>query len=286
MAKEKKSKHLKRYRISIIEDDTHKHIMSLSGSRFTMIAVTVSSIILLFTGIILLISYTPLRLLIPGYPSAATRQATIYNAAKLDSLEKATQIWALQLTNIQRVVEGREPLDINDIIQRKEVSHTIDSLSRQYSKGDSLIRQDVMNYEKFNITNKDSDEMGRIEGMLFFTPVKGVITETYNKGIGHPYIDIAAAPNSVVCAVLNGTIISADWSDRTGYTIQIQHENNLVSVYKHNARLLKKTGDRVTAGTPVAVIGEDGGTLSTGPHLHFELWHKGEPIDPSLYIKF
>ena len=112
-----------------------------------------------------------------------------------------------------------------------------------------------------------------------------MITESYNPSIGHPYLDIAAPNNTTVYSVLDGTVIFAGWQDETGYNIQIQHSNNLVSVYKHNERLLKKVGDKVKAGTPISIIG-DVGRLSSGPHLHFELWHNGDPIDPSSYINF
>ena len=121
--------------------------------------------------------------------------------------------------------------------------------------------------------------------MLFFPPVKGVVTESYNPGKGHPFVDIAVQNNSAVCAVLEGTVIAAYWNDDTGYNIHIQHSNDLVSIYKHNTKLLKKVGDRVSAGATISLAG-NAGDLSTGPHLHFELWHSGEPIDPSLYINF
>ena len=103
--------------------------------------------------------------------------------------------------------------------------------------------------------------------------------------IGHPYLDIAAQENSVVSAILDGAVTYAGWNDDTGYVIQLQHDNNLISVYKHNSKLLLKERDKVKAGTPIALTGNTG-YLSTAPHLHFELWHKGEPINPELYIKF
>ena len=142
----------------------------------------------------------------------------------------------------------------------------------------------VMKEEQFGISSRQQ-KIEQIEGIHFFPPVRGVVTQEYNLAVNHPYIDIAAPENSVVSAVLAGTVIAADWNDNTGYVIQIQHDNNLISIYKHNAKLLKKTGDAVTTGTPIALVG-DKGTLSTGSHLHFELWHKGQPIDPAQYIKF
>ena len=120
--------------------------------------------------------------------------------------------------------------------------------------------------------------------MHFFTPLKGVVSQGYDPLL-HPYIDITAPANSVVMSVLDGTVINAGWSDDSGYTIQIQHSDDIVSIYKHNQKLLKKTGDKVTAGSPVALVGNTG-ALTTGDHLHFELWYRGEAVDPTKYINF
>ena len=152
-----------------------------------------------------------------------------------------------------------------------------------YRKDESLLRATVLKDEQFNIVGRQ--KIAQIEGLHFFPPVKGIVTEDFNQAINHPYVDIAAPENSVVSSVLNGTVISSGWNDETGYTIQVQHDNNLISIYKHNAKILKKIGDKVNAGTPIALVGNTG-SLSTGAHLHFELWHKGEPINPSNYIKF
>ena len=123
------------------------------------------------------------------------------------------------------------------------------------------------------------------DGLHFFKPIQGVITEPFNLSINHPYIDVAAPKGSIIYSILDGTVISADWNDQTGYTIQIQHDNNLISIYKHAERVLKSTGDKIEAGTPIAIVGNTG-KLSTGEHLHFELWHGGEAIDPTHYINF
>ena len=120
--------------------------------------------------------------------------------------------------------------------------------------------------------------------MHFFCPLKGVISQEYN-AVSHPYIDITAPQGSVVKAVLDGTVIYSGWSEDFGHTIQIQHEEDIVSIYKHNEKLLKKTGDKVTAGSPIALVGNSG-NLTTGTHLHLELWHQGNAVDPAKYINF
>lgn len=274
----------KKYRFSIFNDTTHEEIFVFRANGVFSILTIVLVVIFLIGSVTLLISYTSLRELIPGYPSAQSRQDLIQNAIKIDSLQNEINVWRLQLANIQRITSGQKPLAIDSILNLQMSADTAARIEGNFAKDDSLLRATVLREEQFNLTSREQ-KIEQIEGLHFFPPLKGVVTEEYNPAIGHPYLDIAAPENSVVSAVLNGTVIHSGWDDENGYTIQLQHDNNLVSVYKHNSKLLARTGDKVTAGTPVALVGNTG-TLSTAPHLHFELWHKGEPINPVQYIKF
>lgn len=273
------------YRFNIVEDESHKTLFGFRANRISLILGICASFLILLCLILILIAYTPIKQLIPGYPSPETRREAVRNAVTIDSLETELNKWTLQLTNIQRIITGKEPLNIDSLLRGSSALYDEDNYGTIYSKDDSLLRDEVMKREKYNLSSKGNIKIEQIEGLLFFRPVKGVVTESYNKAIGHPYVDIASPANSIVSSVLDGTIIFAGWNDETGYTIQIQHSNNLISVYKHNAKLIKKTGDKVLAGTPISLVG-DTGSLSHGAHLHFELWHNGEPIDPSIYINF
>ncbi|MEZ7954822.1 MAG: M23 family metallopeptidase, partial [Bacteroidales bacterium] len=166
----------------------------------------------------------------------------------------------------------------------KSDSANTQGISGKISKEDSLLRLEVMKQEQFNV-GSPSNRVNQIEGLHFFPPVKGIVSDGFNLATNHPYIDIAAPANSVVSAVLDGTVIMATWTDETGFTIQIQHSNDLISIYKHNSKLLKRTGDKVKAGTAISLVGSTG-TLTTGAHLHFELWYKGVAVDPAKYINF
>ncbi|MBP5302616.1 MAG: M23 family metallopeptidase [Bacteroidales bacterium] len=273
----------KNWRITVREIETTSEVFSFTTTKGILITLFVVAALLLVAATYLITAHTAVRYLIPGYPNKETRAIQEANQRRIDSLENEVSLWAFQVNNIQRIVTGREPIDMDSlrVMQKDSTS----SLYRQlYAQKDSILRNEVVNEETFNISSRDRN-IEQLEGIHFFTPVKGIITQSYNAAIGHPYIDIAAAEDEIVYSVLDGTVISAGWNDDTGYTIQIQHNNNLVSIYKHNSRLLKKTGDRVSAGTPIAVIG-DTGNLSYGIHLHFELWHNGETIDPTAYIKF
>lgn len=280
----KKKKLTKRYRFSILEDNTHKVRFQFKASRLSAIIGGAIAVILLLTILLTIIAYTPLKRLIPGYPSPETRREAIQNAAKIERLEQQLIIWSIQMENIQRIYKGENPLNIDSLLRDSSIFQKghIGNISEAE---DSLLKEQFLKQEEFDISSIRSAKIEQIEGLLFFPPIKGVITEQYNPAIGHPFVDIAAPNNSTVSAVLDGTIISAGWNDETGFNIQIQHSNDLVSIYKHNTRILKKAGDKVTAGTPIALVGDEG-SLSTGPHLHFELWHKGEPIDPTIYINF
>jgi murein DD-endopeptidase MepM/ murein hydrolase activator NlpD len=127
--------------------------------------------------------------------------------------------------------------------------------------------------------------LGGLGNLHFYLPIKGLITNKFDTSKGHLGIDLVSQPNTRVSAVLGGTVLFAGWTLDTGYVIYIQHVNNLVSAYKHNAALLKKVGDKVNGGEAIAIIGNTG-EYTTGPHLHFELWHEGKPIDPEQYIVF
>lgn len=270
------------YRISVTDNETHKHIW---GTRFTKTGLFVSLIsvlVVLFTATYCLIAYTPIKTFIPGYPDARTKRVAIQNAIKVDSLERVISRWELYSENLKRAVEGKEPIKIDSIIKANQKGEQEKVDAAQLQKQDSLLREKVKEEEQFEISARARRDLP-IEGLHFFTPLKGVVSQGFD--IIHPYIDITAAEGSVVKAVLDGTVIYTGWSEDDGNTIHIQHTDDIVSIYKHNDKLLKKVGDKVKAGTSIALVGNTGDT-SNGTHLHFELWHKGEAVDPTRYIKF
>ena len=271
-------------RFSIYNDTSHKEIFYYRSSRGTVLLGLILGAILIIGLITIFISFTPLKQLIPGYPNAQTRIAMVDNAIKIDSLERIVKMWELQLDNIHRVIRGEEPLSFEDTTVQDQTDTILNiNLYSQLSKEDSLLRAAVIQQEQFNI-RESTRTIEQLEGLHMFTPVKGVVSNKYNQA-DHPYVDIAAPASSVVSSILDGTVITATYVRETGYTMHIQHGNDLISVYKHNEKLLKEAGDKVSAGMAIALVGNSG-LLSYGYHLHFELWHKGAPIDPEKYIKF
>ena len=283
MGKQNKDKKVKRYRLALIVDSTHQQIWETVFTKTGLISIITAGTVIFIAVIFSIIAFTPVRTVIPGYPDALTKRTAIRNAIKIDSLEREIAIWDIYTENLQNILTGGEPANIDSIVSAARAENTEIPDYKDYSKEDSLLRAEISREERFEVGA--GKEIKGIEGKSFYPPLKGIITEKYNPGIGHPFIDIAATEGATVYAVLDGTVIGSGWNDETGYTLQIQHSDNMVSVYKHNEKLLKQTGDKVKAGTPVAIAGNTG-SLSTAPHLHFELWYEGEAVNPEKYINF
>lgn len=272
----------KRHRLVITDERNKTEMFATAYNRKLYIALASVAAVILVAGTYLLTAHTFIRYTIPGYPDQSTKEAAIENLLKIDSLERVIETWAFQIANIQRVVTGMDPLQLDTASARSRTDVSSDTIA--YAKEDSLLRAMIKEEERFSLA-KGRRHITQIEGTHFYPPVKGVIAKEYNPAAGHPYIDITSATNTTVCATLDGTVISAGWNDDTGYTIYIQHPNDIISVYKHTEKLLVKTGDKVTAGSPVALVGS-AGSPSTNVLLHFELWHKGEAINPAQYMTF
>jgi len=206
------------------------------------------------------------------------------NALRADSLEKVVHLWEVHLTNLQKVLADEDPVAPGDILPKNQLSEIPEISVGARSQEDSLLRLTAELKEQQTLSSLRGGNL-QMEGLHFFPPIKGLVTAGFNPAENHYAIDIAAPENAVIYAVLDGTVNFASWTDEFGYILQIQHENNLLSIYKHCSQLFRKVGDAVTAGSVVGVVGSHG-TYSTGFHLHFELWHKGKPLNPADYIHF
>ena len=283
MTKHNREKKRTNYRLAVIDDKSHEQLVTIRFTKTSAFVAIITVLVMLCALVYSITAYTPVRTFIPGYPDAHSKRAAIQNAIKVDSLERVIFRWEMYSENLKRVLAGEEALKIDSILLNTRKNSDAGTDISGLMKKDSLLRQSVMEEEQFGISARKQRDLP-IEGMLFFTPLKGVVSQGYDPAI-HPYIDITATSGSVVKAVLDGTVIFSGWSDDAGHTIQIQHDGDIISIYKHNEKLLKKTGDKVSAGTPIALVGNTG-EMTTGPHLHFELWHKGESVDPTKHISF
>lgn len=278
-----KTDRIKNFRLTLVDDETHKPILVTRFTRTTFLVSAVMAAAALCLIFYMLVAFTPVRTLIPGYPDARAKRAAIQNAMKIDSLEMIVSRWELYSENLRRILDGEEPIRIDSLVRKIAESDRQEISEQEIRERDSILRMNVAEEEQFSLSLAEGRNL-HIEGMHFFCPLKGVVSQGYDPAI-HPFVDITAPANSMVFAVLDGSVIYSGWSDDSGYTIQIQHSNDIVSIYKHNQKLLKAVGDRVTAGDPIAVVGNTG-TLTTGDHLHFELWYRGEAVDPTRYINF
>lgn len=276
-----------KYRLVIMNNETYEERLSFRLSRLNVFLLTVTIAIILITLTIFIIAFTPIREYIPGYLDVNIPGQIYRLEQRTDSLEKALKSKDIYLTNIRNIIEGKEFVDT--IPQRLRSDINYDSITLTTSPEDSILRAEYDEMTRYNLFFYESedlyDETLPLSEITFFTPVEGIIINKFNLAEKHYGVDIAARKESVVKAVYDGTVILSDWTTETGYTITIQHGGNYISVYKHNTTLLKKTGSFVKAGDPIAISG-DSGELSSGPHLHFELWHKGTPVDPQEYISF
>ncbi len=270
-----------------MNNDTFEEKLSFRLSRQNVFIALGALIILLIIITTYIIAFTPLREYIPGYGSNNSDRNIRELMIKADSLEEDLKNKDLYLYNLKNIMEGKE---IVDKLPEKpdSTSAKYDNLDFSKSKEDSMLRMEIEKQDQYNIAVNDNStgaSVSSISGFFFFTPLKGIITNNYDPPNDHYGIDIVAAKNEAIKSTLDGTVIFAGWTLKTGYTIAIQHQSNLISVYKHNSVLLKKEGDYIKAGEVIAIIGETG-ELSTGPHLHFELWYDGKAVNPRDYMVF
>ena len=281
-----------KYRLVVMNDDTFEEKLSFRLSRLNVfVALGTLSILLVFLTTYI-IAFTPLREYIPGYTNLKLTKESYNNALKIDSLQSIAHSQELYLYNLKLLLEGKVVID--KVQQPRDTTKKYNNIVLTKSKEDSILRHYVESKDnKYDLASQDlmiqSDEQAQanstINSFLYFTPLKGVILNGFDIVKKHYGIDIAGKKDDVIKSVLDGTVIFANWTLETGYIIGIQHQHNLISVYKHNSALLKKAGDYVKAGEAISFIGNSG-ELTTGPHLHFELWYNGSPVNPRDYISF
>ncbi len=278
-----------KYRLVILNDDTFEEKLSFRLSRLNVFVVTGMIAIIFIFLTTYLIAFTPLKEFIPGYNDAGVQEDIYELTIQADSLEKALRAKDLFIENLRKVITG----DIDMPDESKPVSDTINhdkysKITLQKSREDSILRAEYEQSNKYNIRTFRDDNKRNVSTVgipAFFTPVKGIVTNHFNIQAKHFGIDIAAPKEESIKAVYDGTVIFSEWSSSTGHVIALQHPNNVISVYKHNSVILKKQGSFVKAGESIAIIGESG-ELSTGPHLHFELWMNGNPVNPENFVIF
>ncbi|HRS54164.1 MAG TPA: M23 family metallopeptidase [Bacteroidales bacterium] len=291
MVKKKKSKKKfiyklrNKYKLVILNADTFEEKFSLKLSPMNVFVITGSISILLIFLTTYIIAFTPLREYIPGYASTDVKVNLYKLITKTDSLEEAIKAKDLYIQNIKNIILGQENEAITNTNENQLSNYSQENTILKSSKKNNALTTEVENLDNNLKTSPNYKGSISIKDFFFFSPVKGIIINFFNPANNHYGIDIVSKKNEAIKATLDGTVIFSGWTFETGNVIIIQHPNNIISVYKHNSALLKKQGAYVKAGEPIAIIGETG-ELSTGPHLHFELWFNGNPVNPKDYIVF
>jgi len=280
---------LKKVRIVIVNKDSFEEKSSFVISALSSIIYLTFAIMLVSLLTFFIISYSSLKTIIPGYPNETHQQSikiqNIENLKKLDLLENKLDKKISYIENVKLILQGYSPDKFNPLTKLDDTL-IAENITFSTSKRDSILRLKVKEREKYDIHNYTNDKSkNNLAGILFFCPLKGDITNSINIEKGHYGVDIIASKNETVKSSLGGFVLYTDWSPENGHIILIQHNNNLISLYKHNSSLLKEVGDIVKTGDAIAIIGNSG-ELSSGPHLHFELWHKGIPLNPEEFMSF
>ncbi|WP_341215560.1 M23 family metallopeptidase [uncultured Wocania sp.] len=277
-----KRKLLDKYRLVILNENTFEERLSFKLTRLNVFVLASVSIILLISATYALIAFTPLREYIPGYSSTALKKKAIELNYKTDSLQQVISMNELYYASIKKVLQGDvSATEFNKDSIIEAVKLEVGEVDLNPNLEDSLLRQKVDKEDKYNLFESATSAAS----FVLFPPVNGTISEDYNLKEKHYAVDIVVAKDAPVKATADGIVIFAEWTPSTGHVIIIEHSYGLISVYKHNGALTKAQGDLVKAGEVIATAGNSG-ELSTGPHLHFELWNDGYPINPTNFIDF
>ena len=270
------------YKVVVSSEDTFEEKFAFKASKINVFVLMLVYSVILISFTISIVFFTELRELVPGYSSSDLLNRAIYLTQKTDSLERQIELNNKFYKSIEDVLSGKT----DEFIERDNIP--IDSslneknlFSISPNSEDSILRNYVDSQDKFNLTKNELV----IENKMFFSPIKGDITQSFNFEENHFAIDIAADIGTPVKSILDGKILFSEWSVDTGHVIIVDHGDNIVSVYKHNSKSLKEQNDFVQAGEVIAYSGNQG-SLSSGPHLHFELWKNGTPIDPEPLLNF
>ncbi|RGN49904.1 MULTISPECIES: M23 family metallopeptidase [unclassified Bacteroides] len=286
MAKKKRNKafwnNIKfKYKLTIINENTLEEVAGIRVSKLNGLSVLLTVITVIFVIAATIIAFTPLRNYLPGYMNSEVRAQIVDNALKVDSLQQLVERQNLYIMNIQDIFSGKIKVDTVQSIDSL-TNMRADSLMERTQREEEFRRQ-YEETEKYNLTSIAEDK--GVDGLIFHRPTRGMLTSHFDPNSRHYGVDIAATPNESVLAALDGTVILSTYTAETGYLIEVQHGQDFITVYKHCGSLLKKEGDEVKGGEAIALVGNTG-TLTTGPHLHFELWRKGRAVNPEKYIVF
>lgn len=270
-----------KYKLTITNENTLEEIVDLHVSKLNGLSVLLTILAILFLIASCIVAFTPLRNYLPGYVNSEVRSQIVRNALRVDSLQQVLDRQNLYILNIQDIFSGKVRMD--SVRTMDSLLTTRQDTLMERTKREEEFRRQYEENEKYNLTSIASRP--DVSGLVLYRPTRGMISDHFDVEKKHFGTDIAANSNESILATMDGTIVLSSYTTETGYLIIMQHSQDLISVYKHCGSLLRKEGERVKGGEAIALVGNTG-TLSTGPHLHFELWYKGRPVDSEKYIVY
>ena len=274
---EKKNKF---FRFAIINDNSLEEVFNIKFSRARLLWLTAAILLAISVIFVLLLGYTPLRNLIPGKSKTHVQNELIVMIQKADSLEKSLGNYSLYTKNLKKVLSDSVSLDsVQDLFME---GFTVNEFDFKPSVEDSILRAEVEAEESISLNSNLKEKK---LNSFFIKPVDGLITEGFNKKIGHFGVDIVSKKGAFISSIDDGMVLFSSWTHEFGYVLVVKHQNSFISFYKHNSEVFKSKGDYVKSGETIAIIGNSG-KYSTGPHLHFELWKGSSPVNPVNYILF
>jgi len=271
-----------KYKLTIVNENTLEEVVGLHVSKLNGLSVLLVVFTVLFAIAALIVSFTPLRNYLPGYMNSEVRKQIVDNALLADSLSRLLERQNLYVMNLQDIIRGEVRLDSVRSIDSLTVQRSEELMER--TENEERFRKEFEEQEKYNLANVKAPMP--VSDIIFYRPALGMLSKGFDPEGRHFGVDIAADAKESVLATLDGTVIFCGYMPGNGYVILLQHATNLVSVYKHCGSLLKSPGDKVTAGEVIALVGDRSEGEEGHPHLHFELWHRGQVLNPEQYIVF
>lgn len=278
------------FRFSVTDLDDLSEVKTFNLSLRNFITLVISGILLILLLYSLLVAFTPLRRLVPGYGKIEQNHKFIELSKKVAGLERQIEDQNIYNKSLQKILSGEGTVE--DKNHHTSIVHTHDHDDHGHD-----VHSDHTNHEESEVVKQETKEVisrasireedfaMKLNNLYFVPPVYGSVSSKYDPSIDHYGVDVLAVKNSAIKSIARGVVVASDWTAESGNTIAIQHPNNILTVYKHNSVLLKDIGEYVNAGEAIATIGNSG-TLTDGPHLHFELWYDGAPVNPESYISF
>ena len=276
-----KQKLTDKYRLVVLNEDTFEERFSLKLSRLNVFVLSGVFSVLLIAATTVLIAFTPIKEYIPGYSSTKLKADAVKATFTADSLKVELSFLKNYINSLRPVLTGEVGVESIDSIKTEAKKRVIDESKLNATKQDSLFREKIESKDRFPIQNTTNSKVK----IVFFAPISGVISQNFDTNSKHFAVDIVAKTGTPIKAIADGTVLFSGWNTETGYVIILKHANDYISVYKHNGNLLKQQGDLVKSGEVIATVGSTG-ELTTGPHLHFELWSGGYAVNPTNLIDF